>query len=58
MCIRDRSYAYALSQIPDAELVGIYDNDRERGLSAAAVHQDVYKRQLRGHLISPEGDDY
>ena len=44
------SYAYALSQIPDAELAGIYDNDRERGLAAAAMHHTDYYHSL-GDLL-------
>lgn len=40
------SYAYAVSQIPDTELAGIYDNDRERGLAASATHHTDYYHSL------------
>ena len=44
------SYASALSEIPDAELVGIQDDNKERGLSAAARHNSVYYNSLHDLL--------
>lgn len=40
------SYAKALSMIPGADLVGIYDDDTDRGLSQAAMHKTDYYHSL------------
>jgi UDP-N-acetylglucosamine 3-dehydrogenase len=40
------SYARALSEIPGAELVGIYDDNANRGLSVAAMHNTDYYDSL------------
>lgn len=45
-------YAGALSKIPDAELAGIYDSNRNRGLSAAAFHNTDYYPCLSDLLAS------
>ncbi len=44
------SYARALNEIPGAELIGIYDNNRDRGLSAAATYNTDYYQCLRDLL--------
>ncbi len=44
------SYARALSEIPNTELVGIHDDNKERGLSAAARYNSLYYDSLHDLL--------
>ena len=44
------SYARAISEIPNTELVGIHDDNKERGLSAAARYNSPYYDSLHDLL--------